>query len=59
MSTEVESERSLVGLIAQVFCLIRFGARIGEDGFVVSVVTDETTGSARGGEGEGTLLGCF
>ena len=49
----------MVGLTAQSFCLILFGAHGGEDDFVVSVATKETTGSARGEEGEGSLLGHF
>ena len=59
VSIEVESERSLVGLTARAFCLIPFGARGGEDGFVVFVATKETTGSVGCGEGEDILLGHF
>ena len=50
---------SLSGLTARAFCLILFRARGGEDGFVVSIATEEKTGSTRGREGESSLLGCF
>ena len=59
VSREVESKRSLSGLIAWVFCLIPFEARGGEDDFVVSVAIEETTRSAGGGKGESSLLGRF
>ena len=59
VSTEVESERSLSGLTARAFLLIPFGAGGGEDGFVVCVAIDETTGSTGGEEGEDSLLCCF
>ena len=56
VSTEVKSERSFSGLTARAFYLIPFGTGDGE-GFVASVATEEATGgSARGREGEGSLI---
>ena len=59
VSREVESERSLVGLMARTFCFIPFRTGDGE-GFVASVATEEATRGLTGGrEGEGSLLGGF
>ena len=43
VSREVKSERSLVGLMAQAFCLIPFRIGGGE-GFVASIAIEETMG---------------
>ena len=59
VSKEVEFERSFVGLTTRAFCLIPFGGCGGENDFVASVAIGEAMGVARGGEGDGSLLGFF
>ena len=59
VSKEVESERSFTSLVARAFLLIPFGIE-GEEGVMASIATEEATGcTARGGDGEGSLLARF
>ena len=55
VSSEVDSEKSLVGLVAWAFCLLPLGTGGGQ-GFVASIATEEgTEGSARGEDGDDSL----